>query len=127
LIEQGFSEEDTPRPPARLSIPDGDDTTPIENPWTLLAHNRKVLHGWTLLCRSLAENAGRCYRHLQKDPTIRIPGRCYELKGKHYQGAWAFEIGSGERVYYKIRQSDRSVLVYYAGQHPSKVPYPPED
>ena len=55
-----------------------------------------------------------------------IPRRCYALKHKHYAGCWAFEIGSGERIYYKPRTEKREVVVYYAGPHPTAVPYPPE-
>lgn len=71
-------------------------------------------------------NARRCFLWLGADPMRRIPGRCYELKHKQYRGVWCFEIGGGQRVYYMIRAESRTVLVYYAGPHPSKAPYPPE-
>src|ERR1017187_7198917 len=59
----------------------------IQQPWSLTAHNKKVLRGWETLCQQLPENAVRCYEWLRRHPTERIPGRCYELKHKHYAGA----------------------------------------
>jgi len=56
-----------------------------------------------------------------------IPGRGYELKHKQYAGAWCYEIGSGQRVYYKLRPDSQEILVYYAGPHPRKAPYPPAE
>jgi hypothetical protein len=96
--------------------------------WGLIAHNKRVLDGWRLICRQIPENAIRCYKWLRNDPTKRIPGRCYELKHKNYAGAWAYEVGSGQRIYYTPRPQRRDVLVYYAGPHPKKAaPYPPEN
>jgi hypothetical protein len=117
-------EADVPSPSLELSIPT--DAEPPKDPWVVLASNRKVLHGWESLCENLTENAIRCYHFLQADPMRRIPRRCYPLKHKNYQGVWCYEIGSGERVYYKLRIEQRVVLVYYAGDHPRKVPYPPK-
>lgn len=96
--------------------------------WALVAHNKRVLEGWRLLCRQVNENAVRCYDWLRTNPTRRIPGRCYELKHKHYAGAWCYEIGSGQRIYYRPRPEKRDVLIYYAGPHPKRgVPYPPAE
>jgi hypothetical protein len=105
----------------------GDDEREVvpAYPWTITAHNKKVAAGWEKLCSQIFENSKRCYVWLMTDPTRRIPGRCYELKHKHYQGVWCFEIGSGQRIYYRVRTELHDVLVYYAGPHPSKVPYPP--
>ena len=97
----------------------------IQQSWSLTAHNKKVLRGWETLCQQLPENAVRCYEWLRRHPTERIPGRCYQLKHKHYAGGWCFEIGSGQRIYYKLRPEHNDVLLYYAGPHPAKVPHPP--
>jgi len=56
-----------------------------------------------------------------------INGRCYALRHQHYAGVWSYEVGSGDRIYYRPDEARRRVLVYYAGPHPAKVPYPPED
>jgi hypothetical protein len=113
---------------ARLDIPPPSGSAPgSQPPWTLTAWNRKVIEGWTLVCRDIPENAARCYNWLREHPKQRIPGRCYELKHRQYAGVWCFEVGSGHRVYYKVREDRRDVLIYFAGRHPSKVPYPPKD
>ena len=113
-----------PRPSFELRPP-GETADSAERPWGVTAYNKKVLRGWEELCKQIPENVGRCYCWLRKHPTERIPGRCYGLKHKFYAGAWCYEVGSGQRVYYKPRPEQHDVLVYYAGPHPSKVPCPP--
>jgi hypothetical protein len=117
--------EENSKFPVELATPAG--AANIENPWVLLGYNKKVLKGWVALCHSITANATRCFEWLQAHPTMPIRGRCYELKHKHYAGCWAYEIGSGDRVYYKPRPLQRDVLIYYAGKHPSVIPYPPSD
>src|SRR5581483_9508126 len=115
--------------PESLEIqhPSGSTAVDPEQSWTIFAKNKKVLDGWNELVHSIYSNASRCYEWLRKHPKQRIPGRCYELKHKHYAGAWCFEIGSGQRIYYKLREEKKEVVIYYAGQHPRTVPYPPTD
>ena len=56
----------------------------------------------------------------------RIPLRCYPLKGKAYAGQWCYEIGSGDRLYYKPDEETKVCTVWYAGPHPKKgIPNPP--
>lgn len=115
--------------------PDGDRPSwprPLRPPspaesdeWVVLAARKSVLEGWELLCRQMNSNAQRCYEWLTRHPMRPIGGRCYALKGKAYAGCWCYEIGSGERVYYRPDETRREVVVYYAGPHPAKVPYPP--
>lgn len=95
--------------------------------WQLIAHSKNVVKGWISICSRLQENAKRSYAWLRTDPRRSIPRRCYPLRHKHYQGVWCYEIGSGDRIYYKPRDENRDVLVYYAGPHPVKIPYPPID
>jgi hypothetical protein len=40
-----------------------------------------------------------------------INGRCYALRHKNYAGVWAYEVGAGDRVYYRPDQERRRVLV----------------
>ena len=93
--------------------------------WKILAHNKNVLKGWLSICARQPENAVRFYEQLATDPTQSIPGRCYALKGKDYQGVRAYEIGSGDRIYYTVNDAAKEVLIYYAGAHPNKAPSPP--
>src|SRR4051812_1203129 len=107
-------EPEEPIDPHRLEIwspiQDQAEGEAISYGWVLVAQNKKVLKGWRELCSQIRENATRCYVWLRNDPTRHIPGRCYEMKHKHYAGAWAYEVGSGQRVYYKIRYESREVL-----------------
>ncbi len=96
-------------------------------PWTLRAYSKKVIKGWEEVCEDIPENATRCYEWLSAHPKERITGRCFELKYKQYMGIWCFEVGSGHRIYYKPRDDRRDVLIYFAGRHPKKIPYPPKD
>ena len=95
--------------------------------WSVIAHNGRVTKSWLRLCENLRENCIRCYQWLQFTPMQPINCRCYALRHKNYAGVWAYEVGSSERIYYRPDEDRRRVLVYYAGPHPSKIPYPPED
>jgi len=110
---------DLPAPP--------DSASEEQPPWRVVAHSKKVVQGWLDLCQQIPNNAVRCYEWLQAHPMRRIPGRCYTLKHSRYAGCWAFEIGSGQRVYYKPKEDTREVLVFYAGPHPIKIPSPPKE
>src|ERR1700685_915114 len=101
--------------------------SPEPSAWTITAYSKKTLKGWAALCERLPQNATRCYEWLRLNPVTPIPRRCYELKHKNYAGCWCYEIGSGDRIYYKPRRDRNDVLVYYAGPHPVKVPSPPRD
>lgn len=111
--------------PAELPEPAG--LVVAENTWSLKARNKKVIQGWEELCQNTPANSRHCYEWLQAHPMQRKPRRCYQLKHKHYSDCWCYEIGAGERVYYKPRPDTRDVLIYYAGKHPREAPYPPKD
>ena len=114
-------EEEAP-PSLDLTAPDGGAT---ENAWVLIAHNKAILKGWEALCRNTPDEARR-YAWLSAHAMRPIPRRCYPLKGKSHAGYWAYEIGSGNRVYYKPDEGQRRAVVYFAGPHPSTVPIPPK-
>lgn len=126
-MNQSLGEDADAEPSRESEIPNPGSATRDAGTWKPIGHNRRVLAGWNLLCRQIPENAIRCYDWLREHPTKAIRGRCYELKYKQYAGVWCFEIGSGQRVYYKLRQNSREVLVYYAGPHPWKVPCAPAE
>jgi mRNA-degrading endonuclease RelE of RelBE toxin-antitoxin system len=116
-------DHENPKPPLILS-PGGSLST---NPYTVLAHNRRVQKGWEDLCERSHQSSVRCHEWLSAHPDRPRPKRCYQLKHKNYQGAYCYEIGSGDRVYYTIARDKKEVLIYYAGEHPTKAPYPPEE
>ena len=50
------------------------------------------------------------------------------MKGKVYAGFWEYEVGRGNRVYYKPDEVSKKAVIYYAGAHPKdKIPVPPKD
>jgi hypothetical protein len=113
-----------PSPSIALTAPRGDE--PKLAAWTLTAWNRRVLKDWEALCRDTPEDAVRCHAWLSADAVKRYPGRCFELKGHVHLGNWCYEIGSGNRVYYKVLQETKSAVIWYAGAHPKgRIPAPP--
>lgn len=82
------------------------DYTSGADGWRVLASDSRVNKSWEALMEQAPENTRKCYEHLRMQPLQRIRGR----------------------VFYVPRPEDRTVLVYYAGEHPPKgrVPFPPE-
>src|SRR5438105_2724385 len=93
--------------------------------WTLVAHSRNVLKSWESLCRHTPQDARRCFAWLSENAMRPIPRRCYPLMGKANAGCWGYEIGAGNRVYYKPDVTAKRAVIYYAGPHPRAVPPPP--
>ena len=100
-----------------LALPDPEETT--AGPWQLFAHNRVVLKAWRSLCQNTPANARSCYRWLKAHATKPHPGRCYALRGTKYVGVWAYEVGAGDRVYYKPNEHTLEAVVFYAGTVPA--------
>lgn len=94
--------------------------------WTVVARNKRVNRDWEQLLSRSPESGHRCYEDLCNKPMERQPGRVFPLKGKKYQGAWEYEVTSGDRVFYVPNPKESKVVVYYAGSHPKgNAPYPP--
>jgi hypothetical protein len=101
---------------------------PIASTWILKAHTTRVLKGWEKLSRATQQNVVNCYDWMRRHATERIPGRCYALKHKTHAGHWCYEIGAGDRVYYKPEETSKTAIVWYAGPHPKDgIPVPPKD
>ena len=99
----------------------------VARPWNLVAYNKRVLSSWNSLAANTPANARNCYEWLSQHATRIKPRRCYPLKGRAYAGVWAYEIGSGDRVYYRPNEEAKKATIYYAGQHPPRIPEPPDD
>ncbi len=124
-MPQPLPEEES-EPSLKLVVPAGAfQETPA---WTLTAWNKRILKDWDALCENTPEEAVRCYNWLSQDAMRPIPKRCYALRGHQYAGVWGYEIGSGNRVYYKPFKETKSAVVYYAGSHPpgKGIPLPPK-
>lgn len=120
--------DDLEQPPSLAIVaPEGSTEKKIGQPWSLIAYNKKIVKAWERSARLFLRMQSAATEWLIEHPKEKIPGRCFELKYKQYAGIWCFEIGSGHRVYYKPREDQRDVLIYYAGPHPTKIPYPPKD
>ena len=119
--------EQDENPSKELSAPLKGDS-PEPSTWTLIAHDKKVLKGWARLARDTHENVVNAYDWLRKDAMKWKPGRCYPLRGEKHAGCWAYEIGSGDRLYYKPDPLTKTAKIYYAGPHPkSAIPAPPKE
>lgn len=92
--------------------------------WLVVAKNKRVNRDWEALIQRYPENCIRCYEDLCNAPKTRQPKRVFPLKGKVYQGAWEYEVTSGDRVFYVPDEEQLKVVVYYAGKHPKKAPVP---
>lgn len=101
-------------------------TTSDGEAWTVLARNRRVNRTWEALMERAPETTRTCYEHLRDHPTKRVPRRVYPLRGKRYRGVWGYEVTGGDRVYYVPDLEEQTVLVYYADEHPDRIPLPPD-
>lgn len=108
--------------PPPLTRPDG---VPDNTPWKVIAHNKTIAKCWDQLCANTPANARNCFLWLSQHAMTPKPRRCYALKGKQHAGCWAYEIGAGDRVYYKPNKETRIAKVFYAGPHPPSIPIPP--
>ncbi len=115
------SDEMLQPPETDLTIPQ-DWSEPVE--WRVVAKNKRVNKSWEELVRQAPENCQRCYSHLSQQPSQRVKGRVFPLKGKKYKGVWEFEVTSGDRVFYVPNVIRKVVIVYYAGKHPNVAPVP---
>jgi len=123
--ESGSTEEEE-KPSLELKAP-LKCVDPPSSAWILVAHNKRVLKDWEQLVRETPQNAINAYEWLRMHAMTPLPRRCYALKHQQYAGCWCYEIGAGDRLYYKPDDATNRVIVYYAGPHPkSGVPIPPK-
>ena len=120
--------EGDPGRPIRLELDRPAGAAPSGQRWTVVAYSKSVLAQWNRLCTETPQDAIRCWEWLARDAmSLARPKRCYPLRGKPNAGAWCYEIGSGNRVYYMPDRVTLKATLYYAGHHPSKAPSPPRE
>jgi hypothetical protein len=101
---------------------------PAKPIWTLVAHNKKVIKGWAELTRGTPENVINAYDWLRQGAMTPRVTRCFALRGKRYAGCWCYEIGPGDRLYYKPDEERKTATFWYAGPHPKRgIPFPPDE
>jgi hypothetical protein len=122
--ELEIGHEERRRPELKAAVK---GTADEQSAWTLIAYNKKVLKAWERMANSSPENVINAYDWLRKDAMKWKPGRCYPLRHKNYVGCWGYEIGSGDRLYYKPDEANKIATVYYVGPHPKDIPVPPKD
>jgi hypothetical protein len=99
---------------------------PPKEPWSVVAYNKSRLADWEQLVRNTEQNAINAFDWLVRNPIMRMPGRCYPLRHSQYRGHWCYEIGAGDRLYYRPYEDEKKVVVWYAGKHPKdRIPLPP--
>lgn len=132
MLEEDEPKEDSPTDsPAVESLPEptnsrGAGRSSRAFPWELIGHTKRVAKGWEYLAANWPESTQKCYEWLRSHPMKPRGQTCFCMKGKLYKGAWEYEIANGNRVYYKPIESERKVIVYYAGKHPKQsAPTPP--
>jgi hypothetical protein len=111
-------------------LPRPNDCISSETGWVVLAYNSRVNKSWEELMEKYPKQTLKCYEHLHMHPMQRIPGSAFPLRHPKYQkaGAWEYELPNGNRIFYVPRLEERTVIVYYAGEHPPKgqAPFPPK-
>jgi len=81
----------------------------VPEPWSVIAHNRRVTKGWLALCDKLRTNCTRCYDWLQFTPMKPINGRCYALR--HNAPSTWYLIRYSEVHFQATRHRDRQLRV----------------
>ncbi|OUL36223.1 hypothetical protein BV372_08435 [Nostoc sp. T09] len=117
--DQEISNDNLEPPEVKLTAP---NVSEVNKTWLVVAKNRRINKAWEALMQRSPENTKRCYEDLCTAPMTRKPKRVFPLKGKKYKGAWEYEVTSGDRVFYIPDESQRKVLVYYAGEHIEPAP-----
>jgi hypothetical protein len=101
---------------------------PPEPIWTLRPRDKRVLREWKRLSRDTPANIINAYEWLSQRAMTLRGTRCFPLKGKKYAGCWCYELGPGDRLYYKPDEKTKTAVVWYVGAHPKDgIPAPPED
>lgn len=125
-MSQPLNEEE-PEQAASLELKAPAKGVPPKEPWSVVAYNKGRLKDWEHLVRNTEQNAINAFDWLVRNPIQRMPGRCYPLRHSKHHGHWCYEIGAGDRLYYKPSEADKKVIVWYAGRHPNQIPAPPKD
>jgi len=86
--------------------------------YTIYASSNTVIKEWQDLERRRPDDARRCYERLVSFPLHPLGARQFPLKGKKNKGFWQYEVGSGDRVHYRIAMNATNVIVVAAGKHP---------
>lgn len=104
-------------------------TAPPSKPvWTLVAHDKRVLKGWEQLAKTTPSNVINAFDWLSQRAMTPRGGRCFPLRHKNYAGSWCYELGAGDRLYYKPDDQTKIAKVWYVGPHPrDRIPSPPRD
>jgi hypothetical protein len=96
--------------------------------WTLIPHDKKVLAAWERLSRDTSANIVNAYDWLSQRAMTPRGSRCFALRHAKYLGCWCYELGPGDRLYYKPDADKKIAIVWYVGPHPKdRVPPPPKD
>ena len=89
------------------------------NNYRIKVKNSSVEKAWYALFETNPEAMERCAAFLEQTPQDRPAsgGKLKKLKGRH-KGILQYDITDRLRVWYKVDNKDRNVLIEYIGEHP---------
>lgn len=106
-----------------LRRPSGPRDTTSKFAFDVRSKNRSTEKDWDALCAAYRNNARRCFDHLAMTPRDRPidEGRVTELKGR-LAGVLQYEVGGAARVWYRVYDESRVVVVESVGiGHPKET------
>jgi mRNA-degrading endonuclease RelE of RelBE toxin-antitoxin system len=118
-----------PRPTRRISRPPAKGESqrqsaqgePDGGSWTIVARDRSAEERWQQLCAQLAGNCQRAYDQLVVDPKYQDGRRLIKLRGRKYEGLYQHEVGGGQRLWYRLDEERRAVIIEPWTAHPKET------
>ena len=107
-------------------LPDGAPQRPLpDDPdgasWAVVARDRTAEERWQQLCAQLGGNCQRAYDQLVIDPKYQDGRRWIKLRGSKYEGLYQHEIGGGQRLWYRLDEERRVVVIEPWTAHPKET------
>lgn len=93
-----------PRPPGEAP-----PATPAA--YQIVADDKSIEKQWRDLSASHRGSLRRFYDYLRRTPTTREGERVYPMANPALAGLWGCEVGGGARMYYRVDEEDRVVII----------------
>ncbi len=88
--------------------------------YPLVASSAQSKAEWDALLVRIPAAVKKAYERLSEHPLEPFGTRQFPLKGKRLKPIWEYEVTGSDRLYYLV-DTKHSVVVLYAGKHPSSV------
>ena len=89
--------------------------------WAVVARDRAAEGRWRKLCIQLPGNCQRAYDQLVLDPKHQDGHRWIQLRGSRYEGIYQHELGGGQRLWYRLDEERRVVVIEPWTAHPKET------